>query len=394
MPAGWYLTGPIDLVSNMTLHLDEGAVIMFSDDPEEYPPVETRWEGIMRQARRPLLWANGCTNVAITGSGIIDGQGARWWESIQRMRRQRQSSPATPPPTPDDALRRRPPLAQFRDCRRVRIEGVTFQNSPFWTLHLLFSDDIVVRNCRFLAPEDAPNTDAMDIDSCRRVLVEDCHADVGDDAFTLKSGRDEDGRRVARPTERVTIRGCTVKRAHGGVVIGSEMSGDVRNIRFENCDFEGTDTGVRIKTMRGRGGVVENVRVNNIRMKDVINSFHITMRYRFTEPEPVSQRTPRVRDIRIRNIIARDSRRAGVIDGLEERPIEDVAFENLDITAAEPLTISDARSIRLRRVRIAADALPALKTWRVGDVKLQSWCESLRAAGTQPAASGGGAAQH
>lgn len=394
VPAGRYLTGPMDLVSNMTLHLDKDAVILFIDDQSRYPTVETRWEGVMREGRRPLLWAKDCSNVAITGSGTIDGQGAKWWFPIQEIRRRRQVGPsatttsfaAATMPTQSyatDATRRRPPLAQFRDCSNVRIEGITFQNSPFWTLHTLFTDNLVIRNCTFLAPEDGPNTDAVDIDSCRKVLIERCYADVGDDGFTLKSGRDEDGRRVGRPTEDVVVRNCTVKHAHGGVVIGSETAGSVRRIRFSNCTFEGTDNGVRIKTMRGRGGIIEDVVAENIKMKDVVNAFIITMRYQRSNPEPVSERTPRIRDVHLKNITASDSRRAGIIDGLEEMPITDITFQNLDLTAQEGISVSDAEGIEFRNVKIATDApLPALKQNRAQGVKVENWQESQRTPAT------------
>lgn len=393
VPRGVYLVEPIDMVSNMTLHLDEGAILLFSDDPDHYPLVDTRWEGILRQGRRPLLWAKGCENVSITGKGIIDGQGHRWWLAIQERRRQRDAArragttlPANVP-APDDPTTRRPPLVQFRDCNNVLIDGVTMQNSPFWTCHILLSDNITVRNARFLAPEDGPNTDAIDIDSCRNVLVENCYADVGDDAFTLKSGRNEDGRRVGRPTENVTIRNCTVAHAHGGVVIGSEMSGDVRNIRFHDCTFNGTDAGVRIKTMRGRGGVVEDIVARNIRMNNVGNTFIITMRYQNVPQEPVSERTPTVRNVLIENITAQNSRSAGIILGLEERDVENLTLRNLDITAREGMVCSYGSNVHFDGVKLLLDTLPGIKTNRVTDLRIDGWRESQRpAAATTEAA--------
>jgi polygalacturonase len=389
IPTGRFLTGPIDMVSNMTLHLDEGAVLLFTDDPDDYPLVETRWEGTMRQARRPLLWARDCRNIKITGSGVIDGQGQRWWRPLQAGRLQRPRNPTTAPasrPWDDDGSRRRPPLVQLRDCDGILVDGVTFQNSPFWTMHLLFSDNIIVRRAKFFAPEDGPNTDAMDIDSCRRVLVEDCYADVGDDAFTLKSGRDADGRRVGRPTEDVTVRRCVVKHAHGGVTIGSEMSGDIRRVRFYDCDFEGTDTGFRMKTMRGRGGVVEDVRAENIRMKNVINAIWITMRYQRTDPAPYSEETtPIFRDIHLNNITATGSRRAGIIDGLEEMSIQDVTFGNMDIAAQQGFTCSYGSGIEFSNVNISVDYGPALSATHTPDLRLDRWRETTRLPTSQPA---------
>lgn len=379
IPAGAYLVGPLDLCSNLTLKFARTAVLIFSNDPAKYPTVNTRWEGVLRDGRRPCLWAKDCKNITILG-GTLDGQGAAWWAAIRNRR-----SLITEPGTgfEDDANVRRGPLVQFRDCQNVTIDGTTFMNSPFWTIHLLLSDDIVVRNCQMLAPPDSPNTDAMDIDSCRRVLVENCHASDGDDAFTLKSGKDEDGRKVNRPTEDVTVRNCTVEHAHGGVVIGSEMSGSVRRIRFENCDFSNTDAGVRIKSTRGRGGVVEDVIANNIQMRNVTQAFVLSMAYTRTQPEAVSDRTPKFHDIHLSNIVARDSRKAGTIDGLPELPIEDITFSNLDISAHEPITLTDAKNITFDTVKIRTDSLPALKQTRTEDVKVTGWDEAVRAS-TQP----------
>jgi polygalacturonase len=386
VPAGKYLTQPLDMVSNMTLHVEEDATILFSENFSDYPLVETRWEGIIRQARRPCLWAKDCENVAITGKGVIDGQGMAWWRPIQERRRQRlaNSTSAVVQTPQEEAERRRGPLVQFRDCKNVKIDGPTFQNSPFWTLHVLFTDHVVIRNAKFLAPENGPNTDAVDIDSCRHVLIENCHADVGDDAFTLKSGRDEDGRRVGRPTEHVTVRNCTVYHAHGGVVIGSETAGSLRHIRFSNLTFTGTDAGVRIKSTRGRGGTVEDVRADNIKMKDVGNTFIITMRYSRVPEEPVSERTPRFHNIHLSNITARDSRTAGVIAGLEEMPIRDITVKNLDVTAREGVSITDGDGIEIKNAKVEVGTAPGIKTLRSKNIKLDGWTEAQRTPTSAP----------
>jgi polygalacturonase len=346
----------------------------------------------MREGRRPCLWAKGCRDVAISGSGIIDGQGAKWWAPIQQMRRERaellKKYPTTAPasrPWEQDASLRRPPLVQFRDCINVNIEGVTFQNSPFWTMHLLFSDNVTVRNAQFLAPQDGPNTDAMDIDSCRKVLVEGCHASVGDDAFTLKSGKDEDGRRVGRPTEDVTVNDCSVAHAHGGVVIGSETSGSVRRVRFKNCTFDGTDAGVRIKSARGRGAFVEDVQASDIRMNNVKTAIVVSMRYQQRTgamPEPVSERTPRFHDILISNVTAHESNRAATIEGLEEMPIMNVTISNFDVTCKEGVIINDADNIEFNKVKIVVETVPTMKSDRFSNIRIKDWTESQRPAST------------
>lgn len=404
VPAGDFLVAPVDFVSGMTLHLDEGAVLRFSNDPADFPDVDSRWEGLMLRGHRPCLWAAGCRDVAITGSGTIEGQGKPWWDHTLAEKAAKAKKPGgTSGATAEPGTRKsyepagdgragdshlRPPLVQFRDCTNVRVEGVTFRNAPFWTLHLLFSEDVTIRGAKFLNPQHAPNTDGIDIDSSRRVLIEDCHADVGDDAFCLKSGRDEDGRRVNRPTEDVTIRRCTVAHAHGGVVIGSETSGGIRRVHFEDCTFDGTDNGFRLKTMRGRGGVVEDVQAENIRIRNVDNAVLITMQYAKTPAEPVSERTPRVRDVHLKNITVRGAKHAGLVLGLEEMPVEDVTLTDLDVTAQNGFWCADGKGVEFRGVKIATEFGPALTQQRMRDLRVVDWQESK--ADDKPAGNPGG----
>jgi len=382
VPAGKFLTAPIDFVDGMTLQVDDGATLLISDDMNLFPVVNTRWEGVMVDARRPCVWAKGCKDVAITGGGTIDGQGAAWWKAVRERRRSEGnptgSAAATLMATPPDpaAQQKRPPLVQFRDCTNVKIEGVTLTMSPFWTTHLLFCDNVSLRNVKMINPSDSPNTDAVDVDSSTHVTIENCYADVGDDAFTLKSGKDEDGRKVGKPTEDIVVQNCVVKHAHGAVVIGSETAGSVRRIRFLNIVADGTDAGVRIKSMRGRGGVVEDVRVDNVSMNNVANTFIITMRYRASDPEALSERTPLFKDIHLSNINAKNSRRAGSIFGLEERAIEDVTFENLNITAKEGIAVEDAKNISFKNVNVVSEWPEAMKKSRTENIKVENWLEA------------------
>jgi polygalacturonase len=382
VPAGKFLTAPIDFVDGMTLQVDEGATLLISDDMNLFPVVGTRWEGVMVDARRPCVWAKGCKNVAITGGGTIDGQGAAWWKAVRERRRTEGnptgSAAATLMATPQDpaALQKRPPLVQFRDCTNVKVEGVTLTNSPFWTSHFLFCDNVTIKNVKMLNPSDSPNTDAVDVDSSTHVTIDGCYADVGDDAFTLKSGKDEDGRKVNRPTEDIVVSNCIVKHAHGAVVIGSETAGSVRRVRFSNIVADGTDSGVRIKSMRGRGGVVEDVRADNISMNNVANTFIITMRYRASDPEPLSERTPLFKDIHLSNISATNSRRAGGIYGIEERPIGDVTFENMNISAKEGFTVEDAKNLSFKNVIVTSEWPEAMKKTRAEQIKIENWVEA------------------
>lgn len=347
VPAGHYLTGPIDMADNMTLHVDKGAVVLFETDRAKYPDITSRWEGLTENGPHPLLFANGLTNIAITGPGTFDGQGAAWWATMDMAEHGNAR--------PDRPIRRRPMFVQIKDCKDVRIDGPTFINAPFWHIHLLYSENIDVGNCRIIAPSDSPNTDALNTDSCRHVVVHDCFADVGDDAFGIKSGRDEEGRKMNRPTEDVTYIRCHVAHGHSVCAIGSEESGSVRHVRFLDCTGDGTDNGIRLKSTRGRGGIVEDIVASNFRLKDVRNAIILSLRYVKTEPEPLSERTPLFRDIHVDHVTAVNSRNCCVIEGLEEQPIQNVTLTDLDLAGTNGVTCSYAKDITFKNVLIAAE---------------------------------------
>ncbi len=363
-PPGIYCTGSIHLCGNMTLWIDSGATLLFSADFGDYPPVQTRWEGVECYGFSPLIYGNNLENVSIIGHGIIDGQGEVWWNERRRRRQEGRTLPET---EFEKQLARlnpgyetagsggggremqflRPPLVQLINCRNVLLEGLTHQNSPFWNTHLVYCDNVVIQNVSFKNPPNAPNTDGLDIDSCRNVRISNCHFDVGDDCLCLKSGMDEDGRRVGRPTENVTISNCIMQHGHGGVVIGSEIAGDIRNVAISNCQFIDTDRGIRIKARRGRGGIVEDIRVNNILMKRTFSPIVMNMFYRCgakpddthlfsPDPQPVTDATPIFRKISLSNITARETRAAaGFLHGLPEMPIQDVQFHNIMIEMSQ-----------------------------------------------------------
>jgi polygalacturonase len=346
IPPGRYLTGPLDLVSDMTLQIDRGAMVYFVDDRSQYPEVTSRWEGLTEQGPHPLILAEGLHHLAITGKGTFDGQGAAWWAAMD-MGEHGNARPNRP-------IRRRPMFLQVKDCQNVRIDGPTFQNAPFWHIHLLYSENIEVANCRIFAPSNSPNTDGLNTDSCRHVLVRDCLADDGDDGFGIKSGRDEEGRKLHRPTEDVTYLRCHVLHGHSVCAIGSEESGDVRHVRFIDCTGNGTDNGIRIKSTRGRGGVVEDIVASNFHMKNVKNPIILSLRYTKSPVEPLSERTPLFRDIHVDHVVARDSGNCCVIQGLEEQPIQDVTLDNLDLSGTNGVTCAFAKNITFKNVKVAA----------------------------------------
>lgn len=228
----------------------------------------------------------------------------------------------------------RPPFIQPVRCKNVKIEGITIVNSPFWTVNPEFCDNVTIKGIT-IHNEDSPNTDGINPESCSNVHISDCHISVGDDCITIKSGRDKQARRMNVPCENITITNCTMLSGHGGVVIGSEMSGSVRNVTISNCVFDGTDRGIRLKSTRGRGGVVENIRVSNIVMRNIQQEAVILdLKYSKMPEEPVSERTPIFRNIHISNLTGVDVKTPIYIRGLEESPITDITLTNIDIHQA------------------------------------------------------------
>ncbi|MBE2214959.1 MAG: glycoside hydrolase family 28 protein [Opitutaceae bacterium] len=372
-PAGRYLSGSIHLESNLTLHLEAGAVLLYSGDPADSPLVESRWEGTTAWTYGPLLYANGKENIAITGRGTIDGQGQNWWwRSSDTTARRDIAEKARPvwvalrdriqagdgaTVTREDFVEAanfiRPSLIVPFKCRNILVEGVTITNSPMWLLHTIYSQDIVVRGVSFIS--HGPNGDGYDIDSCRNVRISDCYFDTGDDCIVIKSGRDADGRRVGIPTELVTITNCIMHRGHGAVVIGSEMSGGIRDITASNIVCRGTDRGIRLKTQRGRGAVVENIRFDNWVIVDAPReAIHITSNYGRTEPEARSERTPTYRNIAISNITVVNAATVVAIDGIAEQAVEQVRMTDVNGTGKRGFVCSWAEDLELHDIRIDA----------------------------------------
>ena len=325
VPNGLWLTGPIVLKSNINLHLAAGATLLFTKDFNEYPLVEANWEGLQQMRNQSPISATNATNIAITGKGIVDGNGDAWrmvkkdkltesqWKRLvssggvlnedkkgwypseKALKGSKMSNPGAISPEKDAAFFNsikdflRPNLVLLTSCKQILLEGVTFQNSPAWTLHPLMSEHLTVRNVNVKNPWYAQNGDGIDVESCKNVLIENSVFDVGDDGLCMKSGRDAEGRKRGMATENVIIRGCTVYASHGGFVIGSEMSGGVKNVFVSNCTFIGSDVGLRFKTTRGRGGVVENIFIRDIYMKDLPgDAILFDMYYAAKDPVPLA----------------------------------------------------------------------------------------------------------
>jgi polygalacturonase len=359
VPAGRWVTGPIHLASNINLHLAEGAELLFSQDFDDYLPVVfSRWEGLELMNYSPLVYAKDCENVAITGKGKLDGRGQTWWpwKRTQKDAAKRlydMASAGTPPErrvfgTPGDL---RPSFIQTVGCKNVLIEGVTITSGPMWTIHPIYSENVIVRRVTVLT--DGPNNDGLNPDSSKNVLVEDSFFSTGDDCVVIKSGLNEDGWRVGRPSENIVVRRVRGQRGHGGVVIGSEMSGGVRNVFVDDCEFVGTDRGLRIKSMRGRGGVIENVYYQNVRHLDLrLLDVEMTTFYASSTLVPLTQKPPTIRGVHVRNVTGNGGKTAVEIVGLPEQPIQDVTFDDISIASETGARVVDATGVRFTNAKL------------------------------------------
>lgn len=341
IPAGTYYTGPITMKSNVNLHFNKGAILKFSTDQNLYfPAVLTRWEGLDCYNAHPLIYANGETNIAITGEGVIDGQGSNdtWWKMSGaaqfgyksgminqsgggRARLQMYGENGVPiykrVMTPQDGLR--PQLVNFVRCNRVLIEDVKLLNSPFWVMHPLFCENMIVRRVKVL--NHAPNGDGCDPESCKNVLIENCSFETGDDCIAIKSGRNLDGRKWSIPSENIIIRGCEMKDGHGGVVIGSEISGGFKNLYVENCrmDSRNLERVLRIKTNTCRGGIIENIFMRHITVGQCGEAV-IKVNLDYEHREDCNRGyIPTVRNVYINDITCEKSNYGIFINGLKDK---------------------------------------------------------------------------
>lgn len=405
VPQGLWLTGPIVLKSNVNLHLETGATLLFTKDKDQYPLVKGNWEGMPQMRNQSPISAENASNIGITGNGIIDGNGDAWrlvkkekltasqWKKLVASggvvkngnlwmpsesfaRGYEMKDPGRLSPEKDVAFYQsikdflRPNLVVFTKCDKILLEGVTFQNSAAWCLHPLMSTNIVVRNIFVKNPWYAQNGDGIDLESCSNVLIENSVFDVGDDALCMKSGRDADGRARAMPTQNVIIKGCTVYASHGGFVVGSEMSGGVKNVYVSNCTFIGSDIGLRFKTTRGRGGVVENIFIKDIYMKDIPGeAILFDMYYMARDPIPlegekrelpkvemlpVDETTPQFQNIHISNVYCNGAKKAIFIRGIPEMHVKNILIENSVLQSEQGVDIQEASGIKLKNVSVYA----------------------------------------
>jgi len=425
VPPGVWFTGPIELKSNINLHLEKGALILFSTDFDLYPLVNSYFEGLeTRRCQSPISGRN-LVNVAITGEGTIDGSGEAWrplkkekvteifWKKVVKsggvlrsatywfptkgsLKGESMSDSNVPRGNMTDAQWLeikdflRPVMISLIECKNVLLQGILFENSPIWNIHPLMCTNLIIDNIAVRNPSYAQNGDGIDVESCKNVLIVNSTFDVGDDAICIKSGKDEEGRLRARPTENVIVDNCKVFQGHGGFVVGSEMSGGVRNISVRNCQFLGTDVGLRFKSNRGRGGLVENIYVSDIYMFNIVtDSFLFDLYYGgkssseslddgdVTPTEnalpAVTVETPSFRNIFVKNIVSRNARRAMFFNGLPEMNISNINVENAFISSEFGAVLCESDGIKFKNIHISPNSGPALTLQNVKNFELKDF---------------------
>ena len=403
IPKGAYITGPIIMKSNINLHLDKAALVIFSSDFNQYPLVSSSFEGVDAARCQSPVVAENLENIAITGDGIFDGNGYYWRplkkdklsESEWRNHLQKYggvltednktwySSAKALKGSKDNNIGKltegktlkdfedvkdflRPNMIRIYNCKNILLEGITFENSPAWTTHLMMSEHITMRNVKVKNPWFGTNTDALDLESCKNALIEDCNFDTGDDGICIKSGRDAEGRKRGMPTQDIIVNNCIVYHAHGGFVVGSEMSGGARNLFVSNCSFIGSDIGLRFKTARGRGGVVENIYVNNVNMKDIpAEAILFDMYYMAKDPvvlagekrsppmvelKQVDETTPQFQNFYFRNITCNGAAKGIFVRGIPEMHVKNVWIENAVLQTNDGIDIQEASNININNV--------------------------------------------
>jgi len=352
-PAGKYLSGAIRLKSNITLHIAEGATLLASTNFDDFPPIKPDWKIQSDDTiRSSLITGLDLENVAITGRGTLNGQGQPWWQALRQDSSRKKGEKQI-------LTYGRPRVINLYRCRNVLIQAVTIVDSPSWTIHPVGCENLVVDGISIINPENSPNTDGVNPESCRNVRISNCFIDTGDDCITLKSGRDEQGRAKARPTENVAITNCVMYKGHGAIVIGSEMSAGVRNVTASNIICVGTDRAVRIKSTRGRGGVVENIRLSNFVVENVKEPISITAFYTKSDPEPVSARTPVFRDIAISHFTIKKSPCMAKIFGLPEMPVHRLTIADIVADTAAGFVCDSVAGLDLQNVQSNVDKGPA-----------------------------------
>jgi len=363
VPKGIYkINGPIHFVSNVNLKIEKGAKIKFSDNPKDYLPlVLTSWEGTMLYNYSPLIYANNCTNIALTGEGIIDGEGGKIWKTFKakegegknRSREMNHNNNPISERKFGEGYFLRPQMIQFLNCKNILVENIRIENSPFWCLHLLKSESITIRGISYKSLNH--NNDGIDPEYAKDVLIENVNFDNGDDNVAIKAGRDHEGRaNAATPSENIVIRNCNFKGLHG-VVIGSEMSAGVRNVFVENCKTAGyLKRGIYLKTNADRGGYIKDIFVRNIKLDEVEDCLYITANYHGEGKGFQSD----ISNVHFSDITCNKASESGiVIQGFPDKKIRNISLKNIEIKSAKnALSNENAENVLMTDVFIGQRA--------------------------------------
>lgn len=334
VPKGVFLSGALFLKQNVNLHIEKEGVLKGTFNPDDYPQVFTRWEGIEREWTSAFINAFDMTGLKLTGKGEINGSGDDWMERYPRGSRELRIG--------------RPRLIAIQNCKDVLVSGLTFKNHACWGLFILYSEDVVVENLTIRAEHNIIMSDGIDIDSSKRVRITGCDIDVNDDCIAIKSGKDEDGRRVNRPAEHILIENCRFRYGHGGVSMGSEMSGGIHDVEVRDCIVEADNWApIRFKSQPSRGGVVENITYRDIELQNTRKAFEFNMAWRMRPPlKPPSDPLPVVRNVKIINVSG-SVFSVGDMMGLDDSSIENVIFENCTISAQKGFVLKNVKGLDL-----------------------------------------------
>lgn len=334
VPKGVFVSGAIFLKGGVELFIEKDGVLKGSVNRTDYPQIKTRWEGTDMMFTAAFINADSLTGVRLSGEGTVDGSGDEW---LKRMRT-------------DTTARRfgRPRLIGIQNCKDVQIKGLTLHNQAVWCVHILYCEEVLLQNLAITADHNIPSSDGIDIDSSNDVKIRGCSIDVNDDCISIKSGKDEDGLRVARPSENIIVERCTFGYGHGGVAMGSETSGGIRNVLIKDCVAQGDNWApIRFKSQPSRGGVVENITYQNFTLKDTRKAVEFNMAWRMVPPvKPPAKVLPVVRNVRLINISG-TVKAIGDIHGLEGSPVQGVSFKDCKLTAGKGLVIEHARGVDL-----------------------------------------------
>lgn len=361
IPEGTFISGALFLKQGVNLHIEKGGILKGTTNRHDYPMTDTRWEGIEKKWTSAFINAINIDGFKLTGEGMIDGSGDAWLELYPRVKREDMLQDSVL--LQNDTLDRlnewhtwgKPRLIAIQNCKNVLVSRLKLKNQACWGLFVLYTENATIENITIRAKHNIPMSDGMDIDSSDGIMITNCDIDVNDDCIAIKSGKDEDGRRVNKPSQNITVENCRFRYGHGGVSMGSEMSGGIRNVEIKNCIMEADNWApIRFKSQPSRGGIVENITYRDLKLNNTRQAFEFNMAWRMINAKPPADTLPVVRNVKIVNVSGTVDR-VGMIQGLENSPITNVVFENCNIKAKTGLELNHVEGIDLSGLAITVE---------------------------------------